>query len=211
MARISIGPVERKFLGKYAFPLYSSPSMVTKKSLFIAESNIYKDGDEHVLPYPERSKQGRKLVNLAQQLHKSSLALVLEPIKPEFAKPLAKKLIKNWAGASVYVLSRAELSAAIEDKSPFDFWRYQKPNLPGMPAHPLVVLNPPKIENTDEWAVAGAWMPSLNVHTVSKALREPWRIEGDKAAEALDALSAVGLLLVEDTGNGLWLHRTISD
>lgn len=192
-------------------PLLAPVECVDRKTYFLAHSDVYKPGDEHVLPYPERCTKGTWLSSLSQKLAQSELAVILKPKNPSVAKLLQAKL-KKLHETKVYVCSDSEVDASVYGRfgSPFDYWRDEPARLlPNLPEISLVAIDPPTAlfeGHSDEFSLEGALVQSeVDVEEYIRQLSASQTYSRELLY--MKTLAGLGLTKVTALENGIYLSH----
>lgn len=160
-------PLEQRV---YSSLLNSVDSDQERRDYYISQSHRYRNGDENVLPFPERSKKGVMLLSLCKLLktNKTSASVILEPTVPNFAGHVKDKLLALGA-EKVYAVPPSQLLAAIygKGKEPFSMYRDNAQfSLPGIPSSDekklLCMINPPPhlVTHSSEYSIQGILLRS---------------------------------------------------
>jgi len=205
-----LSPLEKQV---YSSLIGKTSPQITKRQVFMSQSQRYIEGDEDLLPFPERSKRGIMLRTLSEQLAKENVtAAFMKPLVPEFAVHIKNKLLALNT-ERVYAVPPKQAAAAIHGNgtSPFGFYRDKlEPDLPGLvPSSPLIAdqnilcaINPPPklIADTAEYNILAILLKT------SKGV-------GNLSELPLFAEAAhLGLIQVDDLGDDrLWLSKEETD
>lgn len=137
----------------------------SQRAEYLALSERYQDGDESVLPYPERSKRGVMLTSFFQNMS-ACQGIVAIRVHHGWARWYVKqKLLASTEGTRVYSLKSQEFIAAtwasmVPHRSPFDWYRKlgALETLPGLSGRVLCALDPPDhfLQKNDEYSIVGA-------------------------------------------------------
>lgn len=149
----------------YRSLLTSVDSDRERRDLFVSKSHKYHEGDENVLPFPERSHKGVMLFSLCRRLNlkENDAAVVLKSLVPSYAAYIKQKLL-SLGTEMVFAVPPTELLAAAYGKgrNPFNYYR-NKPqfSLPGInpldDQRLLCAINPPSrhVSESPEYNVLG--------------------------------------------------------
>lgn len=162
-------PLEQKV---YRSLLTSIDTDRERRDLFVSKSHKYHEGDENVLPFPERSHKGVMLFSLCRslKLKDNDAAVVLEPKVPSYAAYIKQKLL-SLGTEMVYAIPPTQLFAAIYGKgrNPFTYYRDKSEfSLPGInfsdDKRVLCAINPPSqhVSESPEYNVLGILLKNIN-------------------------------------------------
>lgn len=196
----ALSPCERS---AYRSLIGSAATEVQRRHEFLARSEDYRQDDERLLPYPERSSRGIMLTSLSQSLAGSESALVLECLNPRMRPFIQKKLRNTMAPEGnaqktlVYSVKGQEFFAALMCRggNPFDIFRQRDGSiayrLPSLPRRLVCVVDPLEsiCQSTDEYRVAGMFV----------------RYPSPRADERLKQAAHMALTKVTPLDHGVWV------
>lgn len=158
-------PLEQRL---YASIIGETEQRTTRRDIFVSQSLKYVEGDENVLPWPERCSIGIMMFSLCQHLAsptpREAVAFTVRQL--EYVEYVKQKL-RALGAARAYVLEPEHLAACIygNGSNPFNFYRDRAAarsvlSLPGLANQKVIcALDPPPetVLNTSEYTVKGLY------------------------------------------------------